>query len=59
MKKFIYTNHNTKETETIEAKCILEADTEFEKRTGIKACKVFIGCSIYKIFSKENKNGSS
>jgi hypothetical protein len=59
MKLFIYINHNTKEEERIEAKNILEADAEFEKRTGIRACKVFIGCSIYKIFSKENKNGSS
>ena len=53
MKKFIYINHNTNEKEIIEAECILEADKEFESRTGIRACKVFIGCEIRKIHKEK------
>ena len=50
MKKFIYHNKETQEIIEIIDDCILQADKQYEKQTGIKPVKAnYIGCSIENI----------
>jgi len=55
MKTYTYTNNKTDEIIVITSNCILEADKEYFKKTGINVSKhPYIGCSIKsKIIKKE------